>query len=529
MAARSERTLRELIRVIAGRFLGMVIVFLLVVAAAGVATWHAPKWYQSEVQLLAKPSQIANPLETPGVMRDQVVLYISTLRSVISSDHVLGSALLRLKDPAGAPARPKDGLPANAAALAKWTEEIGQWGLKVRDFVSANADQVAELRDRLSVVTPGGPDATFTQILTVQVTWPEERELAAELGKDSRKLAADRALEMAENVIAAYELRSAELEWERATDAAKFLSEKSLAAAGLDLDGAVAAYTKFIKDIAGADVLDMQHMSGRGGGFGTGKASLSTSYAEEMTTIEETIAGLESIKKSLTTQMAQVDDDAIAVPDSIIASNPSVRAIEMQIVTLKAHINSLTPRYTDDYKELMTARSELADARKEFRNELKKQLTRTQQKLDSFTARRDSINISFKADRDRLQMLAVNTAPWERLLAEKEAAQIRYNKERDRVVSATTARELSNVSIMLTVLGDPSRPDPGNPVKPIMLVNMILAVVGGFILSLIYAFSADHFDHSLKSIDDAERYLGVPVLASVPKLGRRIIRLKGGV
>ena len=99
----------------------------------------------------------------------------------------------------------------------------------------------------------------------------------------------------------------------------------------------------------------------------------------------------------------------------------------------------------------------------------------------------------------------------------------------DRVVSATTAQELSNVAIMLTILGDPSRPDPDKPVSPVMLINLILAVVGGLILSLIYAFSADHFDHSFKSIDDAERYLGVPVLASVPKLGRRMIRAKGGV
>ena len=529
MAARSERTLRELVRVIAGRFLGMVIVFLLVVAAAGVATWHAPKWYQSEVQLLAKPSQIANPLETPGAMRDQVVLYISTLRSLISSDYVLGSALLRLEDPAGPPARPKDGLPADAAALAKWTKEIDQWGLKVKDFVSANTKQIAELRDRLSVVTPGGPDATFTQILTVQVTWPEERKLAVELGKDSRKLAADRALQIATNVVAAYELRYAELEWKRATDATRFLSDKSLAAARLDLDTAAAAYTTFIRDKAGADVLDMQHMAGRGGGFGTGKASLATSYAEEMTSIEETIAGLESIKSALQAQVDQVDDDAIAVPDSIMASNPSVTMLEKTILTLKLHINSLTPRYTDDYKELMTARSELASARKEFRIELKRQLTRSQQQLDSYTARRDKIKASFTADRDRLQVLAIGTAEWQGLRAAQEAAQRRYDSEMDRVVSATTARELSNVSIMLTVLGDPSRPDPANPVKPIMLVNMILAVVGGFILSLIYAFSADHFDHSLKSIDDAERYLGVPVLASVPKLGRRIIRLKGGV
>jgi uncharacterized protein involved in exopolysaccharide biosynthesis len=522
MAARSERTLRELIRVIAGRFLGMVVVFLLVVAAAGVATWHAPKWYQSEVQLLAKPSQIANPLETSGAMRDQVVLYISTLRSLISSDHVLGSALLRLEGTSNPPDLSKIGQPADAASLK-------EWGLKVKEFVKANAESIAELRERLTVVTPGGPDATFTQTLRVQVIWPEERQLAKKLGEDSRELAAQRALQIANNVVAAYKLRYAQLERTRATDATKFLSDKSLAAARLDLDNTVTAYTAFIRDKAGADVLDMQHMSGRGGGFGTGKASLATSYAEEMTAIEETIAGLESIKKALQTQVDQGDDDAIAVPDSIMASNPSVRMLEKQILTLKLHINSLTPRYTEDYKELITAKSELADARKEFRLELKKQLMRTQQKLDAYTARRDKINTSFKADSERLRILAISTAEWKRLTMAQEASQRRYDNEMDRVVSATTARDLSNVAIMLTVLGEPSQPDPTRPVKPIMLVNLILGVIGGFILSLIYAFSADHFDHSLKGIDDAERYLGIPVLVSVPKLGRRMIRAKRGV
>jgi capsular polysaccharide biosynthesis protein len=53
---------------------------------------------------------------------------------------------------------------------------------------------------------------------------------------------------------------------------------------------------------------------------------------------------------------------------------------------------------------------------------------------------------------------------------------------------------------------------------------MLIAVVGGLILSRVYAFLADHFDHTIKSIDDAERYLGTPVLASVPKLARPVIR-----
>ena len=519
MAARSERTLRELIRVIASRFFGMLLVFALVVAAAIFVTWRAPKWYQSEVQLLAKPSgEIANPLDTPGAKKDEVVLYISTLRSLISSDNVLGSALLRLQKGVKAP------------DLHQSTDDaaIAAWNARVSAFVSENTEEISELRDRLSVVTPGGPDATFTQTLRVQVTWPEERQEAADLGVDSRKLAADRAAALAKHVVAAYEFRYAELELKRSTDATKFLSSKSLAAAKLQLDNAVDAYTAFIDGQAKADVLDMQHMSGRGGGFGTGKASLATSYAGEMTRIEESIAGLESMKSALETQLAKDDDDAIAVPDSIMRANQSVLSLEKKILSLKLHINSLSPRYTDDYKELATARSELASARKEFRNELKKQLTRTQQELDSLTAKRDKIKASIKSERERLEQLAVLIPAWQRMQADKEAAQTRYDNEMERVVKATTARELSNAAIMLTVLGEPSAPDPNKPVKPIMLVNLVLSIVGGFILALIYAFSADHFDHTFKGVDDAESFVGVPVLASIPRLGRRMIRVKRG-
>lgn len=540
MAARSERTLRELIRVIAGRFLGMVIVFVLVVAAAGVATWRAPKWYQSEVELLARPSELGSPLEPRGDMRDEVVLYISTLRSMIASDHVLASALMRLDPKYTPPVMPKGQEPpavpkgeknnlSDRAAIKKWGADVKKWNKEVKKYVLEHTEEISKLRERLSVVTPGGPDATFTQILKVQVIWPEDRDKTFESRDASREDAAKRAQTIADSVVTAYRQRYAELEWESATATTEFLSNKSLATAKLARDKTVDNYAKFIKDYTQADILDMQHMSGRGGSAGTGKASLTTKYAGEVASIDETVAGLRSILEALDTQIKKADDDTIAVPDSIMASNPSVRAIETQILTLKAHINSLTPRYTDDHKELMTARSELAATRKEFRNELNKQLTRINQKIASFTARRDQISKSVTAERTRLSYLAVLLPKWESLRDDKAEAQTMYSNEQTRVAKANTARELAKAEILLTVLGDASQPDAGKPAKPVMLVNLILAVVGGFILALIYAFSADHFDHSLKGIDDAERYLGVPVLASVPKLGRRMIRAKRGV
>jgi len=506
----------------------MFVVFALVVAAAGAATWYAPRWYGSEVQLLAKPSHIGNPLETPGAMRDEVVLYISTLRSIISSDNVLASALLRLAGSVKPPELPEGGLPNDPAALANWRADVAGWDKTVKQYVTEHTEEINELRERVSVVTPGGPDATFTQTLTVKITWPEERELAGEIGRDARDLAAERAYLVAGHLVDAYKFRYAELEWRRATDATKFLAAKLLTAARKDLDNTVAAYSKFVQDVAGADIADMQQMAGRGGGFGAGKSTLATSYAQDMTGIQESIAGLESTRKALEAQLAEDDPDAMAIPDSIMASNPSVGTLKAHILSVKLRINALAPRYTEDYRELKNARAELVSAQTEFKSELTKQLKRTQQELDVLQARRDKINESFDSDRKRLQNLALKTAEMRRLRAAQEAAQRRFDDEKDRVVSAATAEELSNVPILLTVLGEASRPDPAKPQRPVVLLNMILAVAGGFILALIYAFSADHFDHSLKSIDAAERYLGLPVLASVPRFGRRMIHANGG-
>ena len=55
---------------------------------------------------------------------------------------------------------------------------------------------------------------------------------------------------------------------------------------------------------------------------------------------------------------------------------------------------------------------------------------------------------------------------------------------------------------------------PDKPIRPIVWLNITIGVVVGLLLSLAYVFLADFYDHTVKSIDDVERYLGVPVLAS---------------
>ncbi len=62
----TSRTLRELLQIVASRFLGMVAILVIIVGAVVAASLYMPKQYRSEVQLMATPSSLTSPLEGTG-------------------------------------------------------------------------------------------------------------------------------------------------------------------------------------------------------------------------------------------------------------------------------------------------------------------------------------------------------------------------------------------------------------------------------------------------------------------------------
>ncbi|MFV0416199.1 MAG: GumC family protein [Chthoniobacterales bacterium] len=55
------------------------------------------------------------------------------------------------------------------------------------------------------------------------------------------------------------------------------------------------------------------------------------------------------------------------------------------------------------------------------------------------------------------------------------------------------------------------------PVSPNILFNMIFGVLGGIVLGIGFAFFMEYLDTSVKTLEEVEAYLQVPVLAIVPK------------
>jgi len=155
------------------------------------------------------------------------------------------------------------------------------------------------------------------------------------------------------------------------------------------------------------------------------------------------------------------------------------------------------------------------------------------------TERRDQLNKLVLGIRRALSIdLSVAQAKVENL--EKEVAELRGQLRADRTDRLApyneARRDFETQSQLLDVLTSRyrqqaveskietrpvqiiNRAEPSvRPVKPNLKVNLALSFVVGLVLGLSLAFFIEYLDTSIKTMDDVEKYLGISVLAVIPR------------
>lgn len=503
------RSLRELARILFARWVGIVLILAVVVAGV-IAVSVLAKWsYRCRALVLARPAAPLTEIEGRASMRDRLSLFVVTQRELIQSDYVITTALMRL-----------DALAADGDAAPDGTRLYKDATL--RDFAAANSARLARARGAVRVETPGGPDVTFTQTYNVVVTWPEEDPPGGGLDRRGRRQRAGRRCqEFAEHLLGAYLARRAAVEVRHARQSAEFLLTKATAAAKANLDRAATDLEDFAAAIQG-DLILIQNMLG---GIGEmGPQSLRTKFEGEIRDIDARLGEIESLNAALDKELGKDPKVQVVVPLAMVQADPGMARIQEAIVTLQLKLNELSPRYTDDYKELSQTRAELAANLAYLRQELQRKKQMHQQEAAVLAGRRAALERIVKASRSDIAALAGKAAQYQRLRDTFENAQAIYNKRTQEAVAAQDAQALAGVPMEVLVVDAPSRPDPARPHRPILWLNVLVGSLAALILALIYAFLADHLDHTLKGGDDVERHVGVSVLASIPRYRRRIVR-----
>ncbi|WP_418792190.1 GumC family protein [Phosphitispora sp. TUW77] len=89
-----------------------------------------------------------------------------------------------------------------------------------------------------------------------------------------------------------------------------------------------------------------------------------------------------------------------------------------------------------------------------------------------------------------------------------------YSLLRSKINEAQIAKSLKLGETGMTIVSD--APIPGYPVKPNKSMNIMISVVLGLMISVILAFLLNYLDNTIKTAQEAEEFLGLPVLGHIP-------------
>lgn len=214
-------------------------------------------------------------------------------------------------------------------------------------------------------------------------------------------------------------------------------------------------------------------------------------------------------------------------------SNSAADEIKKKLFDLKLMEKDLSARYPDDFRGLIDVRDRIKLAESELAKEDKTrtqvrigldsnyrslllELEKEQAEMTAAKARWQTLASELAVRKQELSTLAEQEMTVTRLqrdieILDKEYKEYRDNLQRARISTALDVDNVSNVSIVQPATL------PTRPVAPNKKLNIFLGLVLGLSGGIGLAFFLEFINDSLKTADEVERRLGLPVLASVSR------------
>ena len=247
----------------------------------------------------------------------------------------------------------------------------------------------------------------------------------------------------------------------------------------------------------------------RGGGFE--EDSEATHALNSWVKLEDDRMNLESQVQNL----LKYDSEALLIyasgldlPDNIIKSlYPQYLEQMRQIEGLKASgLGNRHPTILSNIRIMERTKEQLNEGVVNLRSRLQGNLELVKEQLEKSETRKR------QTKKDALER-SIDTTDYVDAKRDFETEQALLSQMKIKLVTEQIVSELPNETIV--VHDEPVISD--SPVSPNVTLNLVLGAVVGLVFGVGIAFFLEYLDTSVKSLEDVERYLQVPVLAVIPK------------
>jgi len=218
------------------------------------------------------------------------------------------------------------------------------------------------------------------------------------------------------------------------------------------------------------------------------------------------LEGKLSALKKIASEQATTENLSTAVDD------PLVRKLKSELADLQVQRSKLLQTYKERHPEVLKVDAQIQQLSLRLEAEIQKALRALETEYRVAKAREDSLSSSVTRLRVEGQQLNEKEIEYGSLQREQESNQQLYEAVLKRVketgvqggLDSNNARIVEEASV------------PGSPIRPRKSLALALSLLVGLGLGIGAAVIVEYFDTSVKSPDDIERALGLPVIAVVP-------------
>jgi uncharacterized protein involved in exopolysaccharide biosynthesis len=187
--------------------------------------------------------------------------------------------------------------------------------------------------------------------------------------------------------------------------------------------------------------------------------------------------------------------------------------LRSKLVGLEQQRVEILTQFTDQHPAVLSMDERIADLRERVRSETEQIILVKEHALNTLRSGANSLRAEIADLETRLAAFPAAERELEALDQEIDVTRTAYEKLLENRIAIDVAT-VSSRDYTLTFLSEAGSPVASNPRDP---VRLALVPLFSLLVGVSLAFFVETMDHSLKSREDVERHVELPVLTSIPK------------
>lgn len=195
-----------------------------------------------------------------------------------------------------------------------------------------------------------------------------------------------------------------------------------------------------------------------------------------------------------------------------IASDPTIQSIRTQILKAEQEIEESSKKYGQKHPVMIRAREDLKILEQKKSQEIKRVIGTIKNEYELAKSNENSLRRMLANTKTEALDLNEKFIKYGVLTREVETNRQLYDALIKRIKEQSVTEEIQSVNVWMVEKAE----KPVIPVKPRKTLNILLGIIIGLFGGIGMAFFLEYIDNTIKSPEEAEARLGVPVIGVVP-------------